>query len=361
MVTAAAQQAVAASGTPLLPDPHISTRNARIVRLETGADKGKLVATVANGAVYESDDDGINFTKLATINFQSGTSWKCCGTLYQLPRQVGDLSAGTLFYAASFCAGQTASIDIYSSSNGGRDWTYHSTPVRRGECTPRKGLWEPNFEVAANGALVMFWSDETDSCCSQKLAQIRSVDGINWEDEKNTVASNIKGDRPGMAWVTKTPAGIYFMTYELCGPAQCTVFSRTSRDGWNFGLPSYTGKKIETVAGEYFEHAPTNISITNSPSADGLILIVGQMLYEKNGTVSTKNGQVLFINHTSDGSGPWKTIPAPVKVPDARNHPCPNYSSVLLPLRGGSEILELASDFNSVHTCVAYHATEPLR
>ncbi|HEX4808400.1 MAG TPA: sialidase family protein [Bryobacteraceae bacterium] len=331
------------------------------MRLSYGPAKGKIVATVAKGAVYESEDDGTSFTKFSNINFQPGTSWKCCGTLYEVPAQVGSLSAGTLLFAASFCVGQTASIDVYSSSNGGKDWTYHSTPVRRGECTPHKGLWEPHFEVAADGALVMFWSDETDPCCSQKLAQIRSRDGATWKDEKNTVASNIEPDRPGMAWVTKTPAGIYFMTYELCGPAQCTVFSRTSRDGWNFGPPSNTGKKIETVSGAYFEHAPTTISISHSDSADVSLLVVGQMLYERSGTVSPKNGQVLFINHSSDGSGPWRTMPAPVKVPDARNDPCPNYSSVLLPVRGGSALLEIASDFNNFQTCVAYYAIEPLQ
>jgi hypothetical protein len=85
------------------------------------------------------------------------------------------------------------------------------------------------------------------------------------------------------------------------------------------------------------------------------------MLYERNGNVSLQNGQVLFINHTSNGSGPWETIPAPVKVPDARNNPCPNYSSVLLPVKGGSALLEMASDFNRFRTCVDYHAIEPLR
>jgi hypothetical protein len=361
MVNAGGPSAVAASGTPLDQDPHVSTRNARVIRLSNGSGKERLVATVANGVVYKSEDDGATFAKLATIGFQPGTTWKCCGTLYEVPREVGNLSAGTLLYAASFCAGRSASIDVYSSLDGGKDWRYLSTPVRRGECTPHRGLWEPQFEVSGEGALVMFWSDETDPCCSQKLAQIHSADGVTWKDEKNTVASNIERDRPGMAWVTRTPAGIYFMTYELCGPAQCTVFSRTSRDGWNYGPPANTGEKIETLAGEYFEHAPTNTSLTKTGSGDTTLLVVGQMLYERNGNVSPKNGQVLFINHTSDGSGPWETIPAPVKVPDARNNPCSNYSSVLLPVKGGSALLEMASDFNRVRTCVDYHAIEPLQ
>jgi hypothetical protein len=286
-VNSAGQSALAASGTPLDQDPHVSTKNARVVRFD-----------------------------------------RC---LFQFERRKR--------VDVSFDTGQTGSVHAWQA----------------------RGLWEPHFEVSAAGALVMFWSDETDPCCSQKLAQIRSVDGVTWKDEKNTVACNIERDRPGIAWVTSTPAGIYFMTYELCGPAQCTVFSRTSRDGWNFGPPSNTGKNIETLAGEYFEHAPTNTSLSEAGSGDTILIVVGQMLYEKNGHVSPKNGQVLFVNRSIDGSGAWKTIPAPVKVPDARNHPCPNYSSVLLPVRGGSALLEMASDFNGFRTCVTYYATESLR
>ena len=118
--------AIAASGTPLDQDPHVSTRNARVVRLWNGFAGEKLIATVADGAVYESNDGGATFAKLARIDFQPGTSWKCCGTLYEMPRQVGNLGAGTLLYSASFCAGQTASIDVYASSNEGRNWTYLS-------------------------------------------------------------------------------------------------------------------------------------------------------------------------------------------------------------------------------------------
>jgi hypothetical protein len=177
----------------------------------------------------------------------------------------------------------------------------------------------------------MFWSDETDPCCSQKLAQIRSIDGVAWQDEKNTVASDTHKDRPGMAVVSRLQGGIYFMTYELCGPAACTVFSRTSPDGWNFGPPSYTGKKIETAGGAYFEHAPRNLWI-HTPTNDGTLLVVGQILYE-NGNVSPQSGHVLFVNHTTDGSGTWEMIPGPVKV-DVSAVPyktCQNYSSALLP------------------------------
>jgi hypothetical protein len=348
-----------------------------VVRILHGEANGTIVATVRGGAVYESTDDGETFSKLSNTAFLPGTKWQCCGTLFELPRAVGELRAGTLLQAATFCAGTTASIEVYSSSDGGRSWTYHSTPVRRGNCNAgsHDGLWEPEFEVDSGGALVMFWSDETDRCCSQKLAQVRSMDGATWQGEKNTVASHIHADRPGMAVVSKLPGGIYFMTYELCGPAQCTVFYRTSRDGWNFGPPSDTGKKLATVDGEYFEHAPRNTWIQKSANdgsgglqpAGGELLVVGQLLFDRHGAYSPESGHVLFVNHSADGSGEWKMMPAPVKVsipasvatPGGYN-PCQNYSSALLTVRHGSALLEMASDWNAVHICTSYFASEPL-
>lgn len=41
------------------------------------------------------------------------------------------------------------------------------------------------------------------------------------------------------------------MSYELCGPAACTVFPRTSTDGWNFGTASNMGAKVTTTSGQW--------------------------------------------------------------------------------------------------------------
>jgi hypothetical protein len=76
--------------------------------------------------------------------------------------------------------------------------------VKRGG-TPHHGLWDPEFLVAKDGALVIFWSDETDSCCSQKLTQMRSTDGVTWKNETDTVESESQPDRPGMIVVGKLP------------------------------------------------------------------------------------------------------------------------------------------------------------
>ena len=370
--------AQAASGTPITQNLQQSTANPRLVRITHGDAKGTILASVAPGVLYKSTDEGATFTKLAEITYQSGVTWDCCGVLYEMPSTVGSLPVGTLLFAADYCDGTSLSINIYSSSDDGTSWSYLSTPVSGGPCVkkgsgeqgvPGEGVWEPEFELASNGALVMFWSDETDPCCSQKLSQIRTFDGATWRDKRNTVALGDHAARPGMAVVSKLPSGKYFMTYELCGTAACAAMYRTSADGWDFGPPSKTGTRITTASGRYFEHAPRNIWLPSEDSGDrpfpansrqGKLLVVGQVLHEKDGAVSGQDGEILFENASEDGSGKWKSIPAPVKVPSANitgTDVCQNYSSSLLPVQEGLALLEMASDWNSAGKCTSYYAT----
>ncbi|MET0503929.1 MAG: RICIN domain-containing protein [Luteibacter sp.] len=333
-----------------------STLYPRVVRLAHGpaAANGRLIAST-NGSIFQSNNDGASWSPLGIVPTAGGSTERCCATLYELPQQVGSLAAGTLIFSASYFSGNTPAIEVYISTNQGSSWTYHSTPVVVGDNS--HGLWEPEFEVANDGALVMFWSDETDGCCSQKLAQIRTYNGSTWQDKTDTVRSAIQGDRPGMITVSKLPNGHFFMSYELCGPAGCTVFSRTSTDGWNFGDPANMGNKVQTATGQYLAHAPTNHWSPSPLSANGAILMSGQLVFESNNALSAQNGKVLFANTNVDGSGAWYTITAPVQVPTAYDNFCPNYSSALLPSSDGSRILELASDYLN-GGCITYFASE---
>jgi len=339
--------------------PH-STLYPRLVRLEHGPDKlrGEIIAST-NGNIFLSTNAGKSFSFVNTVPSASGSTERCCGTIYEMPKAVGSLAAGTLLYAASYFSGTTPAIEVYISNDQGRTWEFSSMPVSRGDNT--HGLWEPDFTITADGALAIFWSDETDPCCSQKLAQARTYDGTTWQNETNTVRSALQPDRPGIAVVSKLPGGTYFMSYELCGPAACTIFDRTSTDGWNYGDPANVGVRVQTTAGQYLEHAATNVWTPNPNLPSGAILLVGQVLFDANGAESSQNGQVLFVNTAADGSGNWTTIPAPVKVPTSYDNYCPNYESALLPSVNGDKLLEFASAYNSAGVCVTYFATDPLR
>ncbi len=369
----------AATGT-LLPQ---SVGYPRLVRLAHGpaASNGWIIASTT-GVLFESKDDGKTFHFLGDAPVRSGSHLRCCETIYELPRAVGSLPAGTLLYSATYTmettpdssaaapTGDAASrreqgvpaIEVYTSSDQGAHWTYHSTPVMgRGE-KGSGGLWEPEFSVARDGALVMFWSDETYSCCSQKLSKIRTSDGVTWRDSSDVVATTVPADRPGMIVVHQLPAGIYFMSYEVCGDPitghKCAVYYRISRDGWNYGPASNLGTRIENADGQYFEHAPASFWSPSPLSPNGVIIVVGQVLHNADNSVAQQNGRVLFVNPLLDGSGPWRTADAPVEVPNSYDNPCPNYSSALLPVQDGKALLEMATDYYALGKCGAYFATK---
>ncbi len=335
----------------------------RLVRLAHGpaSSNGRIIASTT-GEIFESKDDGRSFTFLGEVPARSGSKLKCCETLFELPKTVGSLQAGTLLYAASYASGTAPAIEVYTSTDQGSHWTYHSTPVLGPGEKNHGGLWEPQFTVAKDGSLVMFWSDETFLCCSQKLMKIRTSDGVNWRDESDAVASTVEADRPGMIVVTELPTGVYFMTYEICGDPitgpKCAAYYRISRDGWNYGAASNLGTRIETADGKFFEHAPANIWSPSPVAANGVIVVVGQVLHNADKSVAPQNGKVLFVNPLLDGSGPWTMIAAPVEVPHSYDNFCPNYSSALLPVRDGTALLEFASDYRAVKDCGMYFATK---
>lgn len=360
--------AQAKTGTPL---SNGTALYARLVRLSHNADatkNGTIVASVtAFPAGSSAEDiytstDGNNFSLIGSITDPDFSGGLCCGTLYELPSKVGSLAPGTLLWAGSVGQSSTTQamqIKVYESADEGASWTYLSNcATGTAPGTTSGGLWEPAFTVASDGALVCFYSDEQQSGHSQLLHQVRSYDGTHWQDSTFTVASTVQADRPGMPVVTRLPDGLYFMTYEICGTPACSVFYRTSPDGWSWGDPTNLGTKVVTASGQYLEHAPYN-AWAPSASANGTILLIGQMMYESNNSISAGNGLTIFTNHSADGSGAWSTMPAPVQVPNAYDNYCPNYSSPLLPSLDGQSVLEFASDYNG-STCEMYHAQGPV-
>ena len=158
-----------------------------------------------------------------------------------------------------------------------------------------------------------------------------------------------------MAVVNQLHNGQFFMTFELCGPAACTVFYKTSADGWSYGSVSDVGAAIRTPSGQFFEHAPTNTVLP-----DGTILLVGQVLLNADGTTASGNGATLFKSISGVPTGAWSTIAAPVPVPGAFDNYCPNYSSPLLSLDNGARVLEFADHIEG-SACIMDYASGPTR
>lgn len=337
-------------GIRISPESSIpgSTGYPRIVRVmnESGHYTSDLVAS-SRSDIFSSSDHGKTWARISTIDAAAnGLTLRCCETLFQLDRQVGRLPRGTLIYAAAYLEGRTPAIGYFTSSDHGRDWQYQGVPVARGDL--HHGLWEPQFEIANDGALVVYWSDETDPAHSQKLVQMRNYfKGGGWEDQRDTDASGVKQDRPGMAVVSPISNGRFFMTYEVQGPRfSGTVHARVSNDGWNFGDPGDLGFVPKDEKGDYFKVAPNNTWLPGSGQKSGWIVVVGRNLVDSNGTQAPRDGRVLFANADSEGRGTWTRLPAPVQVsgiPPSTHINCANYSSALLSYPNGRGLVELAT------------------
>ena len=362
---AAAQRAALSTTEALYP------RVVRVSHDPTPSANGTLVASVTSfpggkgeEQIFSSADNGATFARIGTIADPDFATGLCCGTLYELPQAVGSLRAGTLLWAGSVggdTPGKPMQIKIYRSTDRGATWTYLSNCATATVPRSTGGLWEPEFTVAANGALVCFYSDETVAGFSQLIHQVTSTDGVNWSAPVRTIASGVQADRPGMVVVRRLPGGRFFMTHELCGPAACTVFYKTSADGIDWTPASDVGTRVETADGQWFLHTPTNAWAPVPGTANGRIFVIGQILSSANG-VAAGNGRTILYNDSADGSGPWKTLAAPIAIqsPPTSSNFCQNYSSPLLPSADGTTLLELASDFDAsggTNVCKTYFAT----
>jgi len=238
----------------------------------------------------------------------------CCGTLFELPSPVGDMPAGTLLWAGTFGykvpdAERHTKQRLWISRDLGRTWAFRSDIAT----SPNQyNAWEPEFSVAADGQLVAHFSDESDKPDhDQKLVRVRSADGLVWTDYQETVKNPDFFVRPGMAGVRQLADGTYFMVYEVCNldEPMCSIYLRTSADGWDYGDPLDLGTSVRTADGKWVRHTP---AITVGPT--GAIILGAEMLVNEDGSKADGNGKTLLVNE-SDGQGPWREIPAPVEVP----------------------------------------------
>ncbi|MEV5539511.1 sialidase family protein [Saccharopolyspora shandongensis] len=349
----------------------------RMVRLQhSGLADGRVLASMTTyvdragfAVIYESRDDGETFRQIGEIRDPEGADEKgmCCSTLYELPRQVGDMPAGTLLWAGTAGVGgdpeeRRSSIRVWRSDDHGRTWSFLSTIV---QAPVGPGVWEPEFTVSAQGDLVAFYSDDGDPKHDQKMVQVRSADGRNWTDLRETLKNDKFTVRPGMSGVRQLPDGTYVMVYEVCNydPVHiCTVWMRTSADGWDFGDPSDLGTEIVSETGGQPLGTPT-IAWAPGPGPNGRLLLAYQMLGGDNGGWAPGNGRTLMVNdNPSDLARGWREIPSPVQISYNQGSVCRNFSPTVLPTSDGKSVIHIATDFEKYigGPCEAFHATGPI-
>jgi hypothetical protein len=338
---------------------------ARLIRLHHS---GRIVATLTSEdaagkftPVLESTDEGESFHEIAEIRDPDGRYGMCCGTVYELPQRVGRLLAGTLLWAATYRqdAGvqRRLGIRIWASRDGGHSWSFLAEAARSHNLD---GIWEPEFTVDAGGTLWLHYADETQAPeYAQVLNRVGSTDGVHWGTKQLTLAIPPDKVRPGMPIIRRLPDGRYYFAYEICnfGDRYCDPHFKISPDGANWGDPADPGTQVRTANGNYFQHAQTVTLFPGGPNGVRIVM-VGQIYTDAQGRPQPGNGQVLLANDDF-GSGDWYELPAPVHITGVRNDFCPNYSSTLLPVDDGANVLEIATEYDHGR-CQAYFGKGPI-
>ncbi|MGW4397494.1 exo-alpha-sialidase [Amycolatopsis nivea] len=364
LVTAIAPVAEAADRKLLVPG---FGSYPRLIRLEYSPfGRGNIIASLTsedgNGRfapILESTDEGASFHQIGEIRDPDARAGQCCGTLYELPQRVGRMRAGTLLWAATYRqdAGpqRRMGIKVWASRDGGHNWWYLSEAALSHN---HDGVWEPEFTVDAGGTLWLHYADETQAPkYGQVLNRVASTDGINWGTKQLTMAIGPSRVRPGMPIIRRLPDSRYWFGYEICNyrDRYCDPYYKISADGANWGDPADPGTRVNTASGNYFQHAQTTTLFPGGPNGVRLVM-VGQIYTTADGAPVSGNGQTLLANDNF-GAGNWYELPAPVHISGIYNNYCPNYSSTVLPVDGGKNVLEIATEY--AHGCQAFFGKGP--
>ena len=383
--------------------PYASAGYPRVIRLTySGAQyNGRLLAVFALGGhgrpeeipVYESTDDGLTWTRVATVTAATATGWGIGGpTIFEVPRQIGGVVTGTLLVAGTAwkhdgppnkygVPGMPGPdndfshqvIEIHRSTDHGHTWAYYGKCIEISG-VPNEfsyGIWEPHFQIDANGNLVCYFAWERPggqggSPKSQVIAHVSSSDGgLTWSSPVSDVVSNNNDDRPGMPIVVKLPNGQYLMAYELCvggvnANDACLVHIKTSLDGIDWSPTSDLGTLVETAEGHRLAHTPY-IAWSPAGGPNGTLLLSGQVLVSGNTGGLTEmegSGRTLLIhtNPTNVSATKWFEIPTPFVVAPVGNYnpqfpgpqiACSGYSSAILPSTTGTSLLYMAGALKS--------------
>jgi hypothetical protein len=169
-------------------------------------------------------------------------------------------------------------LPVFKSTDDGRSWIRFSvidsvsgSPGSLGN--PDKGIYEPHFNLLADGRLSVMYANEKhvteNPSYSQVISQKISDDnGQSWSKEIRVAYQPGHPDsRPGMPVWTKMKNGRYIVVYEICGPEKCQVHYKISENGTDW--PTGLGTPIpDQIGGPYILALDEGELITTSNSGN---------------------------------------------------------------------------------------------
>jgi hypothetical protein len=355
---------------------------ARTIRLGyAGAQDGTLLSTFEHETgtgsegdyvIRKSTDNGATWSTLSTV--PGGDVDTLAPFLYEFPQELGAYPAGTLMLLGSTrnASGQDVAIREWLSSNDGASWTSVGVVQQGGALGD--GVYEPFVTVDSSGNLVMLFSDERQNATySQFIGEITSVNGgLTWSANANgstsfgagetkVIASPWQADRPGMPTVAQLGnGGTYVMSYEMCGPHDCAVYTKTSADGDNWASgPSDFGTMAQTSDGLSLQESPVLTWVPSAGSAAGTLYLTAHNEYNANGPIP--EGQTVVLANTDGGLQPWSWIPAPAIPAVGTSASCNvDYSPDLLPTEQGGGLLYVTAAAAGPNNCEEVADTVPI-
>ncbi len=288
--------------------------------------------------IFASDDLGKKWKQIGAVEDQElGYGCRYQPHLYELPRALGDLQAGTILCAGNVIPDDYSKtkIRLYKSEDGGTSWTFLSEIVEGGaafvdlEKGKERPVWEPFLLSTEDGKLYCFYSDERyleSKGYNQLLAHKISLDGgKSWGEEKIDVAFPDGLLRPGMPVITELKKGTYAMVYEMVNQEGIPVYFRMTDDLNDWGEEDFIGNPVLSKTGAKLSGTPYICWIPYG-GEEGTLLASGRCFSH-------------IMTNSEAGYGFWKEMHALVELDNLEAFT--GYSQCLVPIEGGKKILNL--------------------
>ena len=245
--------------------------------------KRTLLATMNAGSAVIGGKTGFCYKILKSTT--GGKTWSYCGYaeddfntaigatysvstphLYELPEDLGNFKAGTVFLAGvSKDAVKTSeltvtAITLFYSTDAGSTWKAFATLDTAGG--KGEGVWEP-FLIYDDGKLFCFYSDDSDPMHDQKIVYKWTSDLVNWHgadgaqdctvkptaqtkygEPYEAVACRSQKFRPGMASIAKMNNGQFILCFEIVGISGSPIYCKTTDSLLDWGDVSDYGEKV---------------------------------------------------------------------------------------------------------------------